>query len=136
MKFINAKQLAFVLDIKVIDARAMMCHAWAKYNRIDNEAEYNEKGKIIDPYPLAMEIVMLAEQLNLPTLFQSVKDIQDNFLKRPGSKKWILCDYPEKELQTKPRNKIKVPSILTSFLSNDDIQFIENEWNKRYGIRC
>ena len=96
MNFLNKNQLAFILDIKAKDARAKMCHAWAASKGIPNTAIRNKKEKIEDNYPDAMPIDLLAEHLNLPTLQSSVDDIQDNYLKRPASKKWILCDFPEK----------------------------------------
>jgi hypothetical protein len=136
MKFLNAQQLAFVLDIKKEDARAKMCVAWSSDKGEENKAERNAKGKLVDPYPVAMPIDMLAEKLNLPTLQQSVDDICENYLKRPASKKWILCDFPEKHLA---KNKeagqdkvINIPSALKSFLKKEDRELIANEWQARY----
>lgn len=134
MKLINAQQLAFILNIKKEDAKAKMCYAWEAHNNLPHNTT-RIKGKIISDYPGSMDVDMLAQQLNLPALPKAVVDIQVNFLKRPMSKKWILCDYPEKELQTKPKNKIRIPSALKSFLSDEDIQLIKTEWNKRYGIQ-
>jgi hypothetical protein len=136
MKFINAQQLAFVLDIKKHEARGKMCVAWAKHTGIQNTAYHNNKGKLIDDYPLAMEIEMLSRQLNLPTLQSSVEDIVNNFLIRPASKRWILCDYPEKQIKKLEESgkplKLNVPSALKSLLSESDIQKIKSEWSARY----
>lgn len=134
MSFINAQQLAFVLEITKEDARAKMCVAWEKFKGLNHTTE-RVKGKIVTDYPEVMDAEMIANQLNLPQLPLALKDIHDNYLKRPGSKKWILCDFPEKELQTKPRNKIRIPSVLKSLLSDDDVQYIQTQWNKRYGIQ-
>jgi hypothetical protein len=81
-----------------------------------------------------MEIGTLAEHLNLPDLQMVVDDIQNNFLKRPASKKWILSDYPEKQLETKLKSKIKIPPVLRSLLYDQDIDTIKREWKSRHGI--
>src|ERR1700749_543068 len=120
MKFLNAAQFAFILDMKQEDARAMMCRAWAKAKGIQNAAAWertragSDTYKIVDPYPRVMEISMLAENLNLPTLQQSCDDIENNYLKRPGSHKWILCDYPEKKIGA--GDALKIPKALDSLL--------------------
>jgi hypothetical protein len=136
MKFINAQQLAFVLEITKEDARCKMCVAWSKSKGIENAAEYDKNDKLVDPYPLAMEIEMLAKELNLPTLQDSVDDICNNFLVRPAAKKWILCDYPEKQIKKcddagKPY-KVTIPPALKSMLSASDIEKIKAEWRSRY----
>lgn len=137
MKFINAQQLAFVLDINKEDARAKMCVAWSRANGLSNSAHRKPGSKkIIDDYPLAMEIEMLAKQLNLPTLQSSVDDITENYLTRPASKKWILCDFPEKAIKKAAEDgkvaKLNIPPALKSMLSNRDVEFIKREWAKRY----
>jgi hypothetical protein len=136
MKFINSKQLAYILDIKKEDARAKMCIAYSKANNVANDAVRDKKGKIVDSFPLAMETEMLARELNIPTLQQAIEDIRDNYLKRPAYKKWILCDYPEKQLKRceesgKPL-KIPFPSGLRSLLSDSDVNTIKGEWRDRY----
>jgi hypothetical protein len=74
--------------------------------------------------------------LNLPTLQSSVEDIVNNFLIRPASKRWILCDYPEKQIKKLEESgkplKLNVPSALKSLLSEYDIQKIKSEWSARY----
>lgn len=108
MKTLTSQQLAFLLDIKKEDARARMCNAWEKANNIPKSrigelkvkrqyvSKTSDKVKLIDPYPNDMSIEILASGLNLPTLQQMVDDIEQNYLKRSASKKWILCDYPER----------------------------------------
>lgn len=138
MNFLNKQQLAFLLDIKVEQARAKMCHAWCREQGIDNKAYENEKGKIVDTYPEAMLISMLAEHLNLPTLQESVDDIQNHYLTRAATKKWILCDYPEKKLKAhydaaKPgKPSLTVPPGLKSLLPSDVLVAIIAEWKSRY----
>jgi hypothetical protein len=136
MKFINSKQLAFILDIQKEDARAKMCTAWAKSQGIENAAEWSKTGKIIDVYPVTMEVEMLAKELNIPTLSQMILDVADNYLKRPAYKKWILCDYPEKEIKKCKESgkpfKLSIPTGLRSLLSDADLNVIKSEWRTRF----
>lgn len=142
---INHKQLAFILDIQPIEARAKMCVAWAKENHIDNTAYYSTKktkaGKetdkkiLVDIYPAAMLIEMLSRQLNLPDLVQAVEDIETGYLKRPAARKWILCDYPEKIIKNwdKPdKPLISIPTALASMLPAEQMEEIKMEWIKRF----
>jgi hypothetical protein len=136
MKFLNAQQLAFILDIKKEDARAKMCVTWSSSKGEQNQAERNSKGKIIDPYPLGMPVDLLANELNLPTLQNSVDDIVQNYLVRPATKKWILCDYPEKQIakcatigEDKP---ISIPPALKSMLPKEVKDRIVQEWRVRF----
>lgn len=94
-------------------------------------------GKLVgDDYPLAMPVEMLAKELNLPTLQDSVNDIMNNYLNRPASKKWILCDYPEKKLKAqKEAGKaltLSIPSALGSFLPKPIRETIGKEREKRF----
>ncbi len=43
---LTKQQLAFILDIKVEEARAKMCVAYAKSKGIENTAEINDKNKV------------------------------------------------------------------------------------------
>jgi hypothetical protein len=134
---LTKQQLAFILDIKAEEARAKMCVAYCKFKGIENEAEINSKGKVTDPYPQAIDIDILSVHLNLPTLKAMVEDIEKNFLIRPASKKWILCDYPEKKLKAlkeagDKRLRVTIPSGLKSMLSDKTQQIIKNQWLQRY----
>lgn len=116
---INYKQLAFILDIKPIEALEKIIAVNCKVKGISVPTRQTKVTHyIIDGHPQEYDCGLLAVHLNLPTLQQSVEDIRNNFLKRPATKKWILCDYPEKQLQTKPPHKVKVPSVLASMLSH------------------
>lgn len=139
MTSLNSQQLAFLLDIKKENARARMCNAWEKVNNISrsrSQIKRNEKKKIVDPYPNDMPIEILATGLNLPTLQQMVDDIEQNYLKRNASKKWILCDFPEKELKKLANDgkplRLNIPAALKSMLSSETIGIIESEWAKRF----
>lgn len=138
LTFLNSQQLAFILEIKKEDARAKMCYAWCKYKGIENEATRNTKNKIVDSYPQAMPIEVLSKELNLPMLQDSVNDICNNFLNRPGTKKWILCDFPEKEIKSRVDKgmpnpyKINIPPALKSMLPTSIQNQIMEEWRKRY----
>jgi hypothetical protein len=146
MDFLNSQQLAFILDIKREDARAKMCNAWCKANgiektgqwKVDVKAEWHKgRGKKVkDDYPLAMPVSLLAEHLNIPTLQLMVDDVVKNYLNRPASKKYILCDLPEKlvlkakEAGKKP--KAAIPPALKSMLPSATQKTIMDEWVKRF----
>ena len=134
--FLNKQQLAFLLDIKAEEARAKMCVAWCKSKGIENEAEENAKGKIVDPYPQAMTAEMLSEQLGIPTLVSSIEDIRDNYLKRPATKKWILCDFPEKQdkkaVESGKPTVLKIPPALKSMINKETNDTILKEWSERF----
>lgn len=140
MNYLNAQQLAFILEIKKEDARFKMVHAWCKAKGIKNKLERDHTGKLdkqSDNYPEAIPVEILSEQLNLPTLQQSVDDIVNNYLSRPASKKWILCDFPEKELKKcKEAGKeyvvINLPPALKSLLPVVTREKIKTEWIKRF----
>lgn len=147
MTYLNAQQLAFILDIKKEDARARMCNAWCKAKGIPNDSDNEgpkvagatwEKKKLIDSYPQAMPVEMLSEQLNLPTLQVMIDDIRNNYLKRPATRKYILADFPEKQIQLAEKAgkqapyKIAVPPALKSFLNQESLRTIENEWRSRF----
>jgi len=147
MNFLNAQQLAFILDIKKEDARAKMCAAWEKIKGIPRDsnnlnfqqlhgAKRNIRKKIEDPYPQAMPINVLSEGLNLPLLESMYLDIRENFLKRPASKKWILADFPEKLIKKTEQDgrafpvKIEIPPALKSLLPLTAHREIYNYWKQ------
>lgn len=139
MNHLNAQQLAFILDITKQEARDKMLMAYASENNIQLKFTYKEvdgkEPKREESYPLAMEIEMLSRRLNLPTLQAMVDDICNKYLVRPASRKWILCDYPEKEI-TKviegTHKKISIPATLRSFLSAEQIKEIHKQWHERF----
>lgn len=141
MNYLNKSQLAFILGIKAEPARAKMCVAWCAEKNIENLATWNdETGKLEDEYPNAMPIEILAKHLNLPTLQQSVDDIQDNYLNRPATKKWILCDFPEKEIEKgkkagKAVIKLNIPKALRSMISQPVQKQIKKEWSIRHAAK-
>lgn len=139
MKFLNAQQLAFILDIKKEDARFKMVNAWCKAKGVPNNLERKHDGKLdkeTDKYPEAMPIDLLAWQLNLPTLQDSVDDIVNNYLIRPASKKYILCDLPEKLIlkakEDGHKPKMAIPPALRSMLPTKTVEIIFAEWKLRF----
>lgn len=131
------KQLAFILDIESIEAVRKIIFIHCKVKGIEAPLK---SGYIKDyywedsPWPMELGIELLAQHLNLPELQRAVDDIRENYMKRPPTKKYILCDYPEKELKLKLKDKVKIPPVLASLLKPEDVELIENEWAKRYGI--
>jgi hypothetical protein len=133
---LNYKQLAFILDIKPIEALEKIIYVHCKVKGISRPQPQDKvKSYLVDGFPEDFDLGSLAVHLNLPSLQQSVEDIRNNFLKRPATKKWILCDYPEKELKTKAHNRVKIPSALASLLNKKDLEIISEEWSKRFRIK-
>lgn len=134
---INYHQLAFILDIDPIDALKKIIFIHCKLLNIDIPRSSNLIRDYVNKdskWPSEMELCQLSDHGNMPYLPLMVEQIQNKYLKNSASKKYILCDYPEKELKTKPKNKIKIPAALASLLKEEDINFIKSQWNKRYGI--
>jgi hypothetical protein len=149
MNFLNSQQLAFLLDIKKEDARARMCNAWEKVKGIPKDsnanhyesvhgAAWNHKNKIQDSYPQAMPIQLLAEGLGIPALQHMVDDIWNNYLIRKSTKKYILWDFPEKEiaLATKAGKglpiRVRIPPALRSMLPSSTVNEIHEHWKNSF----
>jgi proteasome lid subunit RPN8/RPN11 len=141
---INYKQLAFLLDIEAVHALEKIIFAYCQENkkalpppkRITKESPkpYTVTDYKKMDYPQEVVLSVLEKHTGL-TLAPSIRDIQENYLIRSASKKWILCDFPEKELKTKPKDKIRIPPGLKSLLNENAITTIQNEWHRRYGIQ-
>lgn len=143
MTFLNAQQLAFILDIKKEDARAKMCNAWEKEKGIPMDKDGDgpklrgakrKKNKIEDEYPQSMSIKILSAHLNLPHLQSVVDDITSNYLTRKATKKYILYDYPEKKLKAAEADgkgypvRIDLNPALKSLLPKEVTEEIYRNW--------
>lgn len=140
---INYKQLAFILDIEPVKALEKILYVYHKTSGKDLPYSHkNAKGYLFNDdgkrnnLPESMDIGLLAQYLNLPTLQNSVEDIQNNYLNRPATKKWILCDYPERELKRCSDNdrpfRIPFPKALETLLPVEISDTIREEWKKRF----
>ena len=135
---LTKQQLAFILDIKAEEARAKMCVAYCKFKGIENEAVENDKGKIVDKYPVSISIEILSKHLNLPTLQSMVNDIEQSYLMRPASKKWILCDFPETTIRLAEQSgkdypiKINLPPALRSMLPKETLNTVYESWKNSF----
>lgn len=150
MKTLSKKQLAYLLDIKIEDARAKMCAAWEKENGIQRFADNtqvvangeiigatrNTKNKIQDNYPDKMEIDVLSRNLNMPDLQLIADDVQNNYLTRAATKKFILDDFPRKEIakakQAGKFARLTIPSGLRSIIRDDIAEEIKAQWKVRF----
>jgi len=133
---INYKQLAFILDIDLIDAlkKIIFVHCKLTNKQIPRSSnlirDYLFEGS---EWPSEIELCQLSDHGNLPQLPFAVDQFK-NYLKNQGTKMYILFDYPERQLETKLKNKIRIPAVLASLLKEEDVNFIKSEWKKRYGI--
>lgn len=148
MKTLNAQQLAFILDIKKEDARAKMCNAWTRWHSLAKEGPQNavpqakrgKRNKIDDPFPLAMSIDMLSKELNLPDLQTACDDIENNYLERKATRRWIMWDYPEKLIakaekeDKKPPYKASLPPALRSMLPQTIQEQIYKHWHEKHNL--
>lgn len=150
MKTLNKKQLSYLLDIKIEDARAKMCAAWERENgikRFDDSsnviangeligATRNAKNKIEDRYPDKMAIDLLSRNLNLPDLQLIADDVENNYLSRASTKKYILDDFPRKEIAAAKQKgqyaRLQIPSGLRSILREDIADQIKQHWKERF----
>lgn len=154
MRYLNAQQLAFLLDIKKEDARAMMCNAWAKHKgmeKIDDviggvavavpRAKRNKlTKKVEDDFPLAMPIDMLSKELIMPDLQMACDDIEKNYLERKATRRYIMWDYPEKQIAAQERAgklppfKCNLPPALKSMLPDDVQMQILKHWREAHKL--
>lgn len=148
MKHINYKQLAFVLDISPIEALEKIIAIHCKLNDLavpphaKKVSEYlhdiTVKGKKIrNKMPEVMEIETLSQHLGLPALDMAINDIRENYLARPATKKYILCDMPEKLIEKakkegKEITTLTLPPDLRSLLKPSIIEKIATEWRERF----
>lgn len=143
---LNYKELAFILDIKPIEALEKILYVHCKVTgkavpaACDTVKEYLfEKSKnksFRNNLPESLDVGLLALHLNIPSLQNAVEDIQKNYLNRPATKKYILCDYPEKQIKKctdadKPI-RIPFPSALESLMTIEIVEMIKEEWRKRF----
>ena len=141
---ITYKQLAFLLDIEAVHAVEKIIFAYCQENekvmpppkRITKESPkpYTVTDYKKMDYPQEIDLLILQKHTGLQ-LSGAIMDIQENYLKRAATRKYILCDYPEKEMLTNQKDEIKLPTALASLLHPDTIATIKAEWKKRYGIQ-
>lgn len=148
MNYLHYKQLAFVLDIEPIEALEKIIAIHCKIKGIQTPAvqtkitDYlhgiDKKGKKLrNSMPETMDIDTLSEHLGIPTLRTAVQDIKENYLNRPATKKWILCDYPEKLIKAaqtagKKETTLTLPGALKSLLTDQVAATIATEWRERF----
>jgi hypothetical protein len=136
MTEISYKQLAFILDIEPIEALEKMIAANCKIGHKDlpHKREKVREYLADETIPRTMPVDVLASCLNLPDLSTAIEDIRHNYLKRQATKKWILCDYPEKQLVNNPRHKVRIPPVLASMVDIKTLTEIKKVWNERFNI--
>lgn len=133
---ITYKQLAFLLDIEAVHALEKIIFAYCQENEKRLPPPKVISAKSPNPYtvsdykkmdyPCEIDLLILQKHTGLQ-LSAAIMDIQENYLKRSASKKWILCDFPEKQMITKRKDQIKIPSALASLLHPTVIETIKTE---------
>jgi hypothetical protein len=139
---INAQQLAFLLSIPKKDAKIKILRSLRKDGQ-----EYKESDHEFHPNPSAeIEIIEKHEKLKIK---QAVENIKNNALTSPAYKKYLLYDYPTKRIgaivdkEDKKENKeekitrpktVRLPPVLRSLLSEENLNQIEDYWNKNFNV--
>lgn len=123
------------MDIKAEAARAKMCCAWAKSKGLRNSARIID-GKVVDDYPLAMEVETLMIHLPFPELALAVHDVHENYLKRHATRKYILFDYPESIIKSKGLKgdapTLNIPPVLSSLINDETRKAILASWREHF----
>jgi hypothetical protein len=139
MKTLNKRQLAFLLEITNGDARAKMCMAWCNSKGIENKATWTASGLAIEndeDYPDDIHIELLAKELNIPNLQDMVDDVENNYLTRAATKKFILYDFPQKHVELCTKNgkikRLNIPPGLRSMLPSKTIDIIKKKWHESF----
>lgn len=145
---LNYKQLAFILDVKAIRALEHILLAFCKESgkQLPTPAEtaneylfnFDEKGKKTTrtTWPDSMEVEKLEKHLGI-SLQSAIDDIRENYLNRAATKRWILCDFPEKKIklsqeQGKKFCTLQIPPPLKSLISPTVAAQIGKEWESRF----
>lgn len=130
-QIITDSQLAFVLQIKVKDARKMMEYCYSKTHDEVSEKPWeewkNERGACIE--------VQNIEKVKNIDLTGALTDIKYNYLKRNQSRMWIL-DYPLKKWKMNdygmyPKT-ISIPNPLASLMDDEVKKEVVSIWTKRF----
>lgn len=126
---IDSRQLAFVLGITKKDATIKILRALRldgqNYKEIDYEFHPNISADV--------KIVEKHEKIDLEF---AINDIRENALKRPGFRKYLLYDYPNKKIEshkTIPKT-LSLPPALRSLLSEETLKEIKDYWIDHFSI--
>jgi hypothetical protein len=126
MKTITSKQLAYILSVSHKDAMKIMLRAKRKNGEVAQETDWEFLEEVI------CDIEVVSKEVNAD-IQMAVKDIQENSLKRPAFKKWILHDYVSDKLKgDKPPKKVSLPPALKSLLPEETLKEIKNYWNEKF----
>lgn len=132
MTKITPQKLAVLLDIKRNQAREKIIVCLERTKGNDNMA-LNSEEHDYDKDP-SVDCEVLSNYMGID--FELIlKDIKENYLKKPSTKMYIMA-YPETKLKPNkmgvlPRS-VSVPAYLKSMLKQTDIDTIVQEWQSKY----
>lgn len=131
MTELSAAQLAYILDEKKDSALDKYRLAYCKWKQVEPS-----QRRTVD-LPDYMPIEELARHLNIPGLQSAVDSVCNNYMKSPGTRRYILETYPrqkirEGEKKLLPVIKLRIPSTLKTFLSQVQQEEIIRGWRDRF----
>jgi hypothetical protein len=139
MNIINAKQLAWLLDIDSQEAagKIIYCHnkefnLTAKGRELDEALDKN--GKYSEKNPCTA-IANIEKHLGID-LKAAIQDIERNYFVRSATRGWII-QYPQtllarKAAKVKLPKAISIPDPLKTFLPDSTRQAIVEMWQDKY----
>lgn len=125
MESISAKQLAFLMNISQKDANKKICIAqYSDYAKAKIESELNDNCHI--------EIDLFEKKTGIP-IRMAVEEVRIKGLQRKSYAKFLLRDFPEKELSvSKPPREVRLPEGLRTLLNPGTLVEIRKYWNDHY----
>lgn len=96
--------------------------------------------KVEDEFPIAMPIEMLSKELCLPDLQMACDDIEKNYLERKATRRWIMWDYPEKQIAAQERSgktppyRCNIPPALKSMLPESVQEVVLKHWREAHKL--
>ena len=125
---INARELATLLKIPVSDAKKKML-VMSERNTGNNQLEFPEGAEELAPNHASIK--EMGEHLGVDLDFY-IKDIQENYLKRPTTRGYIF-NYPLDKIDSeKPDKTIRIPVSIRTLLTGAQKKQIIAEWESRF----
>lgn len=127
---ITAKQLAFLLNIKVKDAVKIVCQVMEYDYSSFEESGGKDCEMIVDRF----------ETKRGYSLRPYLEDIYNNYMKR-GATRSYLMDLPQKKINDYEKKglgvpgKVSIPAVLSSLMSAESKKQVLKGWQQRYNDR-
>jgi hypothetical protein len=127
MEKVNSRQLAFLLEIPLAQAKDKIAFAYC----MDTDQPPHRDN--IEFYPNSVEIDVFEKHCGIK-IRQAIEDIRNNYLNRHVTRGYIL-DYPRKFVDyahDAPKKMVRIPPGLRSILPKKIQGEIIHGWHERY----